>query len=73
MNPEVFEEVENLLQSINAEHAELNERIKNMMRDYHFHHILEEECAKIVEVEQPSQYFEKVYLYIQEVKGTLIN
>jgi hypothetical protein len=66
MDPEVFEEVESILQTINEEHALLKERIKNMIKEYHFYHILEAKCEEIAEKQHHSQYFEKLHQFICE-------
>ncbi len=71
MNPELFAEVENVLETINKEHAELQERIKNMIKEYHFYHILESKCEEIAATHHPSQYFEKTHHFLCEWKHNI--
>ncbi len=66
MDSSVFNEVSQILKKINEQHRVLHTTIKDMMNEYHYYHILEEECAKIA-IENPHTYFESLYFKLNNL------
>lgn len=66
MNLTIFAEVVQSLDAINEEHQRLQLEIKNMMKQYHIYHVLNEKCQEIC-VRNPHTYFETLHHSIKSL------